>query len=735
MYIVLFAPDAVAFGVELRACGDGGGGRRGSRPMRWSGCILEYVAQTPGDIPMEPHLHRLAVKPAAAAVGLGVAKLQRAQLRRAWHCGVMPGVVPAVMRAGVQHENSVCPFEQDFRDCAMSQPCSGISMWGITVGNGGGAGWLGRCPSTAERGRGRSLGMDYAGHDGSDDDANTIGSGHTHEYKINNNNDSIESSRMRFKPQQAVFSKTWKHALVAASIPAPSPDPLPKYSPSPSYSSPPTYDPEQRYPRSQHIIDMIPPGGLDTFTGNALHATIHSLRDAECARLASVTWEQFCSWQNGAAKDVYSDRGPRELVSMRKLIQFRPHDRNDRGGQGLGDVVVQCMATPYHDAVFECASRELERALSGVLGSRGDSGLVYKASPEIMNLRASPAYPAVAPTMTRMPDGAIYAPQGRFPTVVFEVGFSESAEHLVHDAAVLLHGTGGVTRVAVLVTLTEHDDAPRDDDTAWPRPPRDGSLPRPPAPPPAAAQAETWHQAVRDLADWYLAMDALRRLRPRLVGPLDGHVYVYRASNAAATTAAPAPRRLLSPPLADAGSGIHCTCSTPFIRANTPIPGACFTLSVGEILGASALAGARPGGPTEVVCDLSRIAAYVLSEGGRMSERRALQRAAAAQARILKEVRSGSGGVDGQRSVLKGLVLPNGMVLRDRGGRGTTTGGNRQKENHGRGTLSTKKKSWVAIKRQKVAEAEHEEEEEEEEEVVDGGDKEGDTSKEWDADE
>ncbi|KAI5800212.1 hypothetical protein DFH27DRAFT_525460 [Peziza echinospora] len=392
---------------------------------------------------------------------------------------------------------------------------------------------------------------------------------------------------MPFKPQHRTLSRTSKVSAAPASRSAP----------------------------HQHIIDILPPGGLNTLTSTLLSATIHSLRDAEHARVATdVSWEEFRKWQTDVAGDVFcDDYGPRELIALRKLVRFRVRDRG--GETPLGDVIVQCRPTPYHDAVFQCVQREIERAVNRVLAGRGeggrgpDSGLSYETSPEILGLLASPAYPTIAPTMTRMPDGAIYAPltaslnplHSTFPTVVFEVGFCESAEDLVHDAAVLLHGTG---------------------------------------------------EALRDLTPWSLAMDALGHLSPPLVGPLDGHLYVYRHPCTATTTSnAPAPKTAthLSPPLHDAGTGIECTFSTPFIRADAPIPGARFSLLLGDLFGASTdiegSGGGDEGEKEKVEFDLAWVAEYVLSKRERMRQRRALQRAEAAQTKIINEAQG-----DGSRN-------------------------------------------------------------------------------------
>ena len=65
-----------------------------------------------------------------------------------------------------------------------------------------------------------------------------------------------------------------------------------------------------------------------------------------------------------------------------------------------------------------------------------------------------------------MPDGAIYPPNpsarstATFPTVIFEVGFSEELRALVHDALLFLEGTGGVCQAAVLIKLCEQKYVP-----------------------------------------------------------------------------------------------------------------------------------------------------------------------------------------------------------------------------------------------------------------------------------
>ncbi|KAI5792989.1 hypothetical protein DFH27DRAFT_630543 [Peziza echinospora] len=390
----------------------------------------------------------------------------------------------------------------------------------------------------------------------------------------------------------------------------------------------------------------------------------------------------------------------------------------------VGDIILTCMPSAYHNAVFPRMARGIE---SGVCAAQGrpegtDCGLDCVATHEITGLKPCREYPTLRGDMVREVDGAVFVDseggqRSVFPTVVFEVGFSQKLEELVHDVAVLLLGTGGATRVGVVVKLVElvaasgggqstrgggaakttrrkrlREEDGVEEDLRWPttphsNPPGPGvsstARPPPPAPPSATSTEAECSAAIDRLQEWYVQLDATPAQHHRpLVGPLEAWLYIFRRTSDIAIAHANQhhqtqhdqqqnshPQGHPPPPPAP---GISCTYTAKFLHRDQAIEGATYPLTLADLYGQDAASG---GTTTTLTFPLAPIAAYILKTRTQMAHKRAWQRATRvydSHASMLAKqgqkpaaiTRANPPNVLGDSAGT--LVLPNGMELRPR---------------------------------------------------------------------
>ncbi|KAI5780242.1 hypothetical protein DFH27DRAFT_529781 [Peziza echinospora] len=269
-----------------------------------------------------------------------------------------------------------------------------------------------------------------------------------------------------------------------------------------------------------------------------------------------VSYVDFLAWNR-----LILEREKDKLGSLRAEYYLLP-----RGGYG---VLLRAPGSPYHNAVGNHIMSNMSAALDAV-GVPNRDGLFTCVIDEPFYLSALPHDDCQ--TRTKQPDLAIIpTPEVAttecadiFPTVVFEVGFSQGWESLMEDARLFLMGTGGVTTLVVLVKLDENPKTPDLRKLGWPSR-RDVLYPNEAeqehedtewyaslgvAPPPAhITLEESWDPPVvaskkTELRRWYIACEAKRLLRSPLVGAISGRMaYVRRHEIADSERSAAPPSR------------------------------------------------------------------------------------------------------------------------------------------------------------------------------------------------
>ncbi|KAI5781132.1 hypothetical protein DFH27DRAFT_310525 [Peziza echinospora] len=405
--------------------------------------------------------------------------------------------------------------------------------------------------------------------------------------------------------------------------------------------------PAQAHPAPAPVILPDPPIDapvtLSGLTAERIEELLRVVPDTEQLVIPSISAAEFEAWR-AAADDVYSDFAGRRQSLLRKLIAFNP--RSSDGGNEIGDVIVQCVPSAYHESAGRAASAELERAVSGVLGGNArTNGLTCTSGQECSGFISSEQVANIHPTLTKIPDAAITPKQTgwprlptTFPTIVVEVGFSQKMDDLKVDAALFLECTNNITQVVLLVELAEASNTTKT--STWPTathysrgiatPTSHGnqmdaqplpSPPSPPAHPEALSQAEK-NAMLLNLRNWFFEADGRRALHTPLVGVLDGFMHVYRLR-----------------PDADALPAVVCTETIQFISGDIPVPDTVLTLTLADVYGPThpcfqerlpSTAAAMPAmlRPEEsVTVALTPIADEIMEARLSMQQRRALQRA------------------------------------------------------------------------------------------------------------
>ncbi|KAI5781608.1 hypothetical protein DFH27DRAFT_604353 [Peziza echinospora] len=522
----------------------------------------------------------------------------------------------------------------------------------------------------------------------------------------------------------------------------------------------------------------LSPAKLEQLTGADLAELMRNLHDQDTILVPSISLDHFAQWQATTAGDMFDDHGSgsHDLAKLRRFVKFYPRAKGDgiddqtktnAEDLTIGDVMIRFITSPYHDAVFPSVQVHIERAVCERTSGGGgggnqhrSSGLKYKAAPGIRGFHESAQYPSIHGALVRMPDGAIYPPaplDGRkpksFPTVVFEVGFSETFAELLNDVALFLLGTEGVTRAAVVIQLVELQPAvqpvaakkrksKKKDKTKNNTMKNDSRVspwytlgqlnqdrshaPPPPTAPTALSTASEWKSSLRALQKWFIEMDTAGLLSQPLVGPLDGFLSVYRptegkpddasgrSNDNAGKSAAAAPAQAEEEEVEETPSipGIHCTYKTKFMHHDTPVPDATYSLLIGDLYGlstpydGSALEQPLPGvnlDPNdEIILPLGPLATQVKEERWNMVEERAWQRATSVNDKHREALLLTTPKVPSARVVIDRPVLPNGMILRERTKQQVDENDENTPPIMRSDAVEYKDESWVQMKKRKL---------------------------------
>ncbi|KAI5792972.1 hypothetical protein DFH27DRAFT_567786 [Peziza echinospora] len=453
----------------------------------------------------------------------------------------------------------------------------------------------------------------------------------------------------------APHAVSFKPALIVDAAPAPPPDCHVDID-AQSYSTTAPIDniDAQSYSTTAPIdIDarssMPAPVSLGSLTAGGIERLLRHVPEAGRLVIPAVTEAEFEAWKD-AADDIYSDHASHQHAMLRRLVTFRPASpRHD--GTSVGDVIIQCMPSAYHESAGRAASSELQRAVRGALGAgaTGANGLCCTSGEECAGFTSAPGLPPIRPTMTKIPDAAItpLQPGGprsplSFPTVVVEVGFSQKLAELVCDAAL-------------------------------------------------------FNAALCALRDWFFEADDRGALAPPLVGVLDAFVHVYRRG----------PPPAAGPYCAETLQFIAADTPVPDVALTLTL--ADVYGPAHAHFHAAAPPGLQPGRPVTVA--LTAVAEEIMQARLRMQRRRALQRAEAVlkhhraqrkqallalaavqnRAKPATATKENDGPIDGV--VIGGRVLRAGVraVLADAGGAGNVAGGGEEDEEEGG--------KWKALKR------------------------------------
>ncbi|KAI5804823.1 hypothetical protein DFH27DRAFT_553322 [Peziza echinospora] len=316
------------------------------------------------------------------------------------------------------------------------------------------------------------------------------------------------------------------------------------------------------------------------------------------------------------------------------------------------DLAVKVMPTPVHDVVGEFFADQAGTTAC-IAGARRRR--LRLGTHEYTDFHG---IPGLAPSASKTPDFSMRAKDQAFPAFVVEVGWSEDMPKLAADANLFLMGSGGVTKVVVLVKLSEafppsytvrdHGDA------AAQMLQTDGGGAGMGIVPPATASPRTVKHSYavahlkhampagfvpiaettdkineQSLKEYYLANKS--RLTPPLVGKLSATALIFIKRDRAASIhddIAPTAH----PALAKLFPDIQCIREIPFLADDIPLAGAgTFSLPLSLIFPGDMPSASTPEAPgsddENIVFDLSLLAAEILQELPQMDRYRAVKRA------------------------------------------------------------------------------------------------------------
>ncbi|KAI5781314.1 hypothetical protein DFH27DRAFT_604389 [Peziza echinospora] len=436
----------------------------------------------------------------------------------------------------------------------------------------------------------------------------------------------------------------------------------------PPASSPPAQrTPQQPHPaprpepRAQprappHLCEFLgtPITALNELTSDVLDILAHTLPDGGHLENPNVPFLAFLQWRQARERDAPED-ATHNVAARCNLVEYvgpTAADARRRPEATLvGSVIVTCAPSPFHEAVgmhFAAASQGcIRESLAGATAG-ADTGVKCYVQAHFERFRPPAAGGVALNTSGRKAPDVAFMPKPMpgtrlFPTVELEVGFSQKWASFLEDARLFLLGTGGVTRVVVLVRVTEQleDDeelklqfrspggedrggvganlGKAEGDVSDGEHPTDQRQLRAPLPPRPTLADEEENTADKKglLRQWYLQQNALGALAPRLVRQLRTTAHIYRQDGNSSTPS------------------INLSSEHPFIHESRPIPNSTLPIPIPDFFGPNhptALAH-----PTAVVhWDLTIVGEVILEEQLRMEDERAAKRVSQVFTEILK---------------------------------------------------------------------------------------------------
>ncbi|PUU72481.1 hypothetical protein B9Z19DRAFT_1069742 [Tuber borchii] len=116
-----------------------------------------------------------------------------------------------------------------------------------------------------------------------------------------------------------------------------------------------------------------------------------------------------------------------------------------------GNFNIKCLPLPTHDSLQIFFAREVSVSLAERFGRAQARKMVSVASGTTFSGFTGDGYG----TSRKLPDVYIKLPGQQFPTVVCEVGWSESLDELRNDARLWLLHTNGETKIVIIISFTE----------------------------------------------------------------------------------------------------------------------------------------------------------------------------------------------------------------------------------------------------------------------------------------
>ncbi|KAI5781329.1 hypothetical protein DFH27DRAFT_639650 [Peziza echinospora] len=407
---------------------------------------------------------------------------------------------------------------------------------------------------------------------------------HLHNYiniNINNNNDDDDDDDTK---------NTHSHAHKPHLVPPPQPQP-------------------QLQPK---VIIIRQPAAPLTHTHTLIQAPSLTVSDverlvrldpeAEHVVMPCLSLEQFEAGKDlPAGPQIFSEQTTHQSSVLRTMLEFRPHDSI----KDVGDMLVKCHPSPYHETACRAIWREAEQGVFERLGGnhQHNACLRYAVLKEYKGFTPTATHHDVRVTATRMPVGAITpAPDPRapmagatcFPTLTIEACAASSRWHCSST------------------WWRQSPRLPRRRARANSRPQHLSIAGQPPSCPTHQLPSEaSYDDTLYALRDWYDDMDILGLLTPALVGPVEGTLHVYRkrqGGNGEATL----------------DSKIH------FMTRVTPIPNATITLRLADVYGPDHAVTRAPTPlqqPQGVEINFTRMADEIVLERDGMQWRRAFDHA------------------------------------------------------------------------------------------------------------
>ncbi|KAF8423961.1 hypothetical protein BGX38DRAFT_1279513 [Terfezia claveryi] len=352
-----------------------------------------------------------------------------------------------------------------------------------------------------------------------------------------------------------------------------------------------------------------------------------------------------------------------ETGNLHQHFQCRrlPHQNHD-GNEPMVSLNIKTIPSAYHDVIGRDVSRQTRKNIEQAIGDPYELRLSIGNTMEFVGFEGDEYDDLLAPTAKKVPDCAILPASAEFPSVAIEVGFSESWEDLLSDAHLWLHGTKDETKAVLLFVLREgthvdtysvgEDKIPKSviykEKFTWPfihpeslddqEPPR--RLPMitlndPDSPllrmlnPAESSRQEIARPAERALRDYYLTADKVGTLFPQLVEPLDATVFLFRRKTQDTSAAIPLHEFDDPTPKQRFRRDLECHFKCTFMRDDTAVRHMeKLTINICELLGT----GDESDGV--VVYDLEELAEEIKRERPRMATTRAVERAAAAVAKL-----------------------------------------------------------------------------------------------------